>query len=146
MARQICSFLKNRREVGKKRHRFKDSCNMNILNWNLHQKINSIRTWSLQKVEFLSEITLFLPLKFERTNYYFQFKDFYVPFMTLQGIGFKCFAKIITGSCIFCCSSCISTQRTTSMMIKFYCHYLIYKYNFTFSFFCMRHNLIKKIK
>ena len=119
---------------------------MNILNWNLHQKINSIRTWSLQKVEFLSEITLFLPLKFEHTNYHFQFKDFYISFMTLQGIGFKFFAKIMKGSCIFCSSSCISTQRTTSMMIKYYRHYFIYKYNFNFSLFCMRHNLTKKIK
>ena len=26
---------------------------------------------------------------------YFQFKEFYVPSMTLQSIGFKCFAKIM---------------------------------------------------
>ena len=26
---------------------------------------------------------------------YFQFKDFHVPFMTLQSIGFKFFAKIM---------------------------------------------------
>ena len=36
---------------------FEDSCNMNIQNLKLYQKINSVRTWSLRKVEFLSEIT-----------------------------------------------------------------------------------------
>ena len=59
------------------RHRFEDSCNMNILNWKLYRKINSIRTWSSQKGEFLSKITLFLTLKFEII--YFQFKEFYDP-------------------------------------------------------------------
>ena len=44
---------------------------------------------------------------------YFQFKDFHVPFMTLQGIGFKFFANIIRGSYVFCCSSCISFNPTS---------------------------------
>ena len=50
----------------------------------------------------------FLPVKLNTQIIYFQFKEFYVPFMTLQSTGFKFFAKIMTGSCIFCCSSCIS--------------------------------------
>ena len=78
------------------RHPFEDSCNMNILNWKLYRKINSIRTWSSRKVEFLREITSLLPLKF------------YVPFMTLQSIGFKFYTKVKKGSCVFCCSSSIS--------------------------------------
>ena len=32
---------------------------------------------------------------------YFQVKDFYVPFVTLQSIGFIFFAKIMKGSCVF---------------------------------------------
>ena len=32
---------------------------------------------------------------------YFQSKDFHLPFMTLQSIGFKFFAKIIRESCVF---------------------------------------------
>ena len=28
--------------------------------------------------------------------------------MTLQSTGFKFFAKIMRGSCVFCCSSCIT--------------------------------------
>ena len=32
---------------------------------------------------------------------YFQFKEFYVPFMTLQSIGFNFCAKIMEGSCVF---------------------------------------------
>ena len=94
------------------RHRFADSCNMNMLNWKLYRKVNSVRIWSLRKVEFLSEITSFLPLKFECANY-FQFKDFHVPSMTLQSIAFKFFAKIIRGSCVFCCSSCINFNLTS---------------------------------
>ena len=83
------------------RHHFEDSCNMNVLNWKLYQKNKFIRTWSSRKVEFLSENT------FEYVNH-FQFKDFHVHFMTLQSAGFKFFAEIMRGSCVFCCSSCIS--------------------------------------
>lgn len=36
---------------------------------------------------------------------YFPFKGFHVSFMTLQSIIFKFFAKVIRGSCAFCCSS-----------------------------------------
>ena len=90
------------------RHRFEDSCHMNALNWKLYQKIKFIRTRSSRKVEFLSEITSFLQLKFKYAIIYFQFKDFHVPFMALQSIDFKFFAKIMRGSCVFCCSSCIS--------------------------------------
>ena len=65
------------------RHPFEDSCNMNILNWKLYWKINSIRTWSSQKVEFVTGIMSFLPLKFEQPNYLFLvqrlFRTFYDP-------------------------------------------------------------------
>ena len=44
---------------------------------------------------------------------YFKFKDFYVPFIALQSIGFRFFAKIMRGSCVFCCSSCISFNLTS---------------------------------
>ena len=37
-------------------HRFEDSFNINILNWKVNRKINSIRTWSSRKAEFLSKI------------------------------------------------------------------------------------------
>ena len=74
------------------RHRFEDSCNKNMLNWKFYWKANSIRTWSLWKVQFLSEITSFLPLKFKHSNY-FLVKDFYVPFMTLQSIGLNFLLK-----------------------------------------------------
>ena len=80
-------------------HFFEDSCNMNILG-KLYRKMNSLRTWCSRKVEFLCEITSFLTLKFEHANY-FQFKEFYVPFIALQSIGFKFFAEIMTGSCVF---------------------------------------------
>ena len=43
---------------------------------------------------------------------YFQFKECYISFMTLQNIGFRFFAKIMTGNCVFCCSSCISFNLT----------------------------------
>ena len=39
---------------------------------------------------------------------YFQFKDFYVPFINLESIGFKFFAKIMKANCVFYCSSCTS--------------------------------------
>ena len=32
---------------------------------------------------------------------YFKFKDFHVPFMSMQSIGFKFFAKIMRESCVF---------------------------------------------
>ena len=46
---------------------------------------------------------------------YFQFKDFHEPFMTLQGIGFKIFAKILKRSRVFCCSICISFNPTSHL-------------------------------
>ena len=62
------------------RQLFEDSCNMNILNSKLYQKSNSIRTWSSRKVEFLSEITSLLPLKFEHANYLFPVQRFSCTF------------------------------------------------------------------
>ena len=49
---------------------------------------------------------------------YFQFKDFDVPFITLQSIGLKCFAKVMKGSCVFYCSSCISFNPTSHLKDK----------------------------
>ena len=43
---------------------------------------------------------------------YFEFKEFHVPFKTLQSIFLKFFAKKMKGNCIFCCSSCISFNPT----------------------------------
>ena len=68
---RFANSSKTAEKYEKMRHRFKDSCNMNILNWKLYRKINSIRTWSSWKVEFLSEIASFLPLKFRYANYLF---------------------------------------------------------------------------
>ena len=48
---------------------------------------------------------------------YFEFKDFYVSFMTLQSIGFKFFAKMMKGSCVFYCSSCISFNPTSHLNV-----------------------------
>ena len=95
------------------RHRFKDSRNENILNQKLYRKINSIRTLSSRKVEFLSKIMSFLPLTFEHANYLFHFYEFYASFMTLKRIGFNFFAKIMKGSLRFCCPSCISFNPTS---------------------------------
>ena len=67
----------------------------------------------LAKGRILSEITLFLPLKFEHANVYFQFKDFYVNFYDPAEYWF--FAKIMRGSCGFCCSSCISFKPTSHL-------------------------------
>ena len=75
------------------RHCFQDSSHMNILNLKFYQKINSIRPWSLQNIEFLREITSFLLLKVAAAIIYFQSKDTYLPFMILQSIGFNFFAK-----------------------------------------------------
>ena len=62
------------------RHLFEDSCNMNILNWKLYGKIDSIRTRSSGNVEFLIEIMSFLLLKFEYANYLFPIQRFSCPF------------------------------------------------------------------
>ena len=35
--------------------------------------------------------------------------------MALQSIGFKFFTKIMKGSCVFCCSSCISFSPTSHL-------------------------------
>ena len=40
--------------------------------------------------------------------------------MTLQSIGFKFFAKIMKGSCVFCCSSCINFKPTSYLKVKIY--------------------------
>ena len=44
---------------------------VNILKWKMNRKVNSVRTWSFRKAEFLSKIASFLPLKFEYANYIF---------------------------------------------------------------------------
>ena len=46
---------------------------MVILKWPC---ISALRTWSSRKVEFLSEIKSFLPLKFEHGNYLFPVQRF----------------------------------------------------------------------
>ena len=83
--------------------------------WTENCTENLIRSWSSHKVEFLSEITSFLPLKLNTQIIYFQFKEFSIPFIALQSIGFKFFAKIMTGSCVFCCSNCISFNPTSHL-------------------------------
>ena len=50
------------------RHCFEDSCNK-YTELKIVPKVNFIRTWSLQRVEFLIEIMPFLLLKFEYANY-----------------------------------------------------------------------------
>ena len=71
------------------RHRFEDSCNMNILSRKLYPKINSIRTWSSEKVEFVSEIRPFLPLRFEHTNYLLLVQRFFCTFYDPEEYWFK---------------------------------------------------------
>ena len=62
---------------------FEDSLNVNILNWKMNEEINSIRTWSSRKAEFLSKITSFFPPKFEYAIYIFPIPSisfiFHVP-------------------------------------------------------------------
>ena len=74
----------------------------------------------MRKVEFLIEITSYLLQNLNTEIIYFQFKEFYVLFITLQSIGLKFFAKIMKGSCVFCCSSCIifNLQVTFSFLIS----------------------------
>ena len=95
------------------RQLFEDSCNMNILKWKLYQKINSIMTWSSRKVEFLWDITSFLALKFEHVNHLFPVQRALCTFNDLAEYGFKFFAKIMKGSCVFCYSSCIGFNPTS---------------------------------
>ena len=81
---------------------------MNTVNWKLYRKINSVRTWSSRKVESLSEITSFLPLKFEYANYLFPVQRLLCTFYDPAEYCFRFFAEIMKGSCVFCYSSCIS--------------------------------------
>ena len=68
----------------------------------------------LAKGRILKRNYVIFAAKFKHANY-FQFKDFYVRFMTLQSIVFKLFAKIMKQSCVFCCSSCISLEPTSHL-------------------------------
>ena len=83
---RFAHFSKTAEKQEKMRHRFEDSCNMNILNWKLYQKINSIRTWSSRKVKFLSEITSFLPhfISISKSFMYLFFVVQVVLVLTLQ--------------------------------------------------------------
>ena len=78
---------------------FEDSLNMNILNWKINQKINYIRTWNSQKAEFLSQITSFLPLKFECANHIFPIPSISFTFHVPEEYSFYFFAKIMGGNC-----------------------------------------------
>ena len=65
------------------RQRFEDSFKMNTTNWKINRKINSIRTYSSRKAEFLSKFASFLPIKFGYANYIFAIESissiFYDP-------------------------------------------------------------------
>ena len=100
------------------RHSFEDSLNMNIPNWKIHGKINSIMTWSSWKVEFLSRIKSFMPLSLNAQIIYFQSQIFYLPFMFLTSTGFNFFAKIMGGNYVFCCSVHISFNPTSQIKLK----------------------------
>ena len=92
---------------------------MNKLNWKLYRKINSIRAWSSCKVEFLSEITSFLLLKFEYVNYLFPIQRFSYTFYDHAEYCFFFvlffLAEIMRGSCVFYCSSCLSFNATSHL-------------------------------
>ena len=45
---------------------------------------------------------------------YFQFKGFHMPFITMKGIDFKFYAKIMRRSSV-CCSSCIRFNPTSHL-------------------------------
>ena len=81
----FADFSKTAEKNEKTRHHFKGSFNINILNWKVNRKINSVRTWSSRKAEYLNKITLFLPLKFDYANYLFP----------IPSISFLCFWKVL---------------------------------------------------
>ena len=89
------NFSKTTAKWEKMRHCFEDSFNMIILNWKVNRKIDSLRTWSSLKAEFLNtKIRI-------RKLIYFQFQVFYLPFMSLKSTGFKCLVKIIGRNYVF---------------------------------------------
>ena len=70
---------------------------------------------------FKRDCVIFAAKTWARKFFNFQFTEFYVFFMTLQSIGFKFFAKIMKGSCVFCCSSCVSFNPTSHLDIRMNC-------------------------
>ena len=75
----------------------------------------------LTKVQFLSEITSFLPLKFEHINHLFPVQRSLGTFYDSAepaNPGFRFFAKIMKGSCVLCCSSCVSFNPTSHLKDK----------------------------
>ena len=101
------------------RHRFED-ININILNWKINQKNNSIRTWSSRKQEFLSKVTPFLPLKFECANYIIPIPrtlfTFHVPEEYWSG---EFFAKIIGGNYVFIVQVILALTLQATLISKF---------------------------
>ena len=92
---------------------------MNILNSQINRKINSVRSWSSRKVEFLSKITPFLPQKFECANYIFPIPSIsFLSFIFLARTGLDFFAKIIGEKYVFCCSAHISFKPTIHLKLK----------------------------
>ena len=61
--------------------------------------------------------------------------------MTLQRIGFKFFAKLMRGSCVFCCLSCISLNPKSHL--KNY-YMFIAKENSTFDYLWFYCCLVKE--
>ena len=100
------------------RHRFEDSLNVNIVNWKVKRKIDSITTWSSRKAEFLSKIASFLSLKFECVNYIFPIPSISFPFKTLESTVFKCFAKIMGRNYVFDRSSHVLFSKKISKKKK----------------------------
>ena len=68
--------------------RVEDSFNMDILNWKVNWKINSIRASSSRKAEFLRKTASFLQLKLEYVNYIFPILSISITFYEFEKYRF----------------------------------------------------------
>ena len=92
------------------RHHFEDSLNMNVLNWKINRRIRT-----LQKAEFLSKITSFFAAKIWIRKLYISNPKYFIYLLwPWRILVFKCFAKIMGGNYVFCCSNCISFNPTSN--------------------------------
>ena len=107
--------------------------NMSILNRIINRKINSIKTWSSRKAEFLSKSASFLRLKFEYENYIFSVWSISFTCYDPEEHWFYFFAEIMRRNYDFCCSSSISINPTSHLKL-YLIFYQMLLWCFCFSF------------
>ena len=98
------------------KHLFEDYRNMNILNWKINRKINSIKTWRSWKAEFLIKNYVIFDAKiWMRKSRISNPKYFIYLSCSWRVLVLIFFSKIMGGNYVFSCSNHVSFNPTSHL-------------------------------